>query len=158
MQVNAPAIKVDATGLRLALVASRFNDNVVSRLLAGARETLLQNGAKQGDLTDLWVPGAWELPLAAQSLARSGKYDALVCLGCVIRGETSHHIYVAGEPARALAQISLDTGIPIGFGLLTTDTLEQAMDRAGGKHGNKGADAALAAVEMVHLLRKTGQT
>lgn len=145
--------KDDATGLRIAIVVSRFNEFITMKLLAGAREALLAHGAKVDDITEVWVPGAWELPLAAKTLAESGRFDALVCLGCVIRGETTHHIHVGGEAARGIADVSLSTGVPIGFGVLTTDTMEQAVARAGGKDGNKGADAALAAVEMVRLLR-----
>lgn len=145
--------KEDATGLRIAIVVSRFNEFITTKLLAGAREALVAHGAKAEGITEVWVPGAWELPLAAKTLAESGRFDALVCLGCVIRGETTHHIHVGGEAARGIADVSLSTGIPIGFGVLTTDTMEQAVARAGGKDGNKGADAALAAVEMVRLLR-----
>lgn len=143
----------DATGLRIAIVVSRFNEFITMKLLAGAREALVAHGAKAGDITEVWVPGAWELPLAAKTLAETGRFDALVCLGCVIRGETTHHIHVGGEAARGIADVSLSTGVPIGFGVLTTDTMEQAVARAGGEDGNKGADAALAAVEMVRLLR-----
>jgi len=146
----------NAAGLRIALVISRFNEFITMRLLAGAREALLAHGAAPEHLTEVWVPGAWELPVSAKALAESGRFDALVCLGCVIRGETSHHLHVGGEAARGIAQVSLHTGIPIGFGVLTTDTLEQAVDRAGGKSGNKGADAALAAIEMANLLRDIG--
>ncbi|MBI5762065.1 MAG: 6,7-dimethyl-8-ribityllumazine synthase [Planctomycetes bacterium] len=144
--------KDDATGLRVAIVVSRFNEFITMKLLAGAREALIAHGAKAEDITEVWVPGAWELPLAAESLAETSRFDALVCLGCVIRGETTHHIHVGGEAARGIADVTLATNIPIGFGVLTTDTLEQAVARAGGKDGNKGADAAMAAVEMVHLL------
>jgi len=148
--------KLDATGLKIALIVSRFNEFITSRLQAGARDALLRHGAAPDNITEVWVPGAWELPVAAKALAQTGRYDALVCLGCVIRGETTHHLHVGGEAARGIAQVSLETGVPIGFGLLTTDTLEQAVERAGSKGGNKGADAALAAVEMVNLLREIG--
>ena len=148
--------KLDASGLRFALVVSRFNELVTSRLLGGARDALLRHNASEEHLTEVWVPGAWELPLAAKSLAKSGRYDAIVAMGCVIRGQTSHHIHVGGEAARGLARVSLDSNVPIGFGLLTTDTLEQAIERAGSKGGNKGADAALSAIEMVNLLRDIG--
>lgn len=146
--------KLDAGDLRIALVVSRFNEFITSRLLAGAREALLKHGAKADDLTEVSVPGAWELPLTAKCLAESKKFDAIVALGCVIRGETTHHVHVGGEAAHGLAQVSLETGIPIGFGLLTTDTLDQAVSRAG--DDNKGADAALAAVEMANLFRQIG--
>lgn len=145
--------KPDGKGLRIAIVVSRFNDAITSRLLTGARDALVGCGVRESDILELWVPGAWELPLAAKALAESGKYDALVALGCVIRGETTHHIHVGGESASGLAQVSLQTRVPIGFGVLTTDTDEQADARAGGEHGNKGADAALAAIEMVRIIQ-----
>lgn len=145
--------KLDGSGLRVAIIVSRFNDHITSRLLAGARDALRKHGVRDSDVTEVWVPGAWELPLTAQALARTGRYDALVALGCVVRGETTHHIHVGGESARGLAQVSLQTSVPIGFGVLTTDTVEQAVARAGGDHGNKGEDAAIAALEMVMLLR-----
>jgi 6,7-dimethyl-8-ribityllumazine synthase len=148
--------KLDATGLKIALVVSRFNEFITSRLLAGARDALVRHGASADNLTEVWVPGSWELPVAAKALATSGRYDALVCLGCVIRGETTHYLHVGGEAARGIAQAALETGVPIGFGVLTTDTLEQAVERAGSKGGNKGADAALAAVETANLLREIG--
>lgn len=146
--------KLDAKGLRFALVASRFNEFITSRLLAGARDALLRHGAADSDLTEVWTPGSWELPLTAKALAETGRYDAIVCLGCVIRGETTHHIHVGGEAAKGLANVALQTGVPIGFGVLTTDTLEQAIERAGAKAGNKGADAALAAIESANLLKE----
>ncbi len=138
----------------MAIVVSRFNEFITSRLLAGARDALVRHNCAEKDIQGIWVPGSWELPLTAAALARSGKYDAVICLGCVIRGQTTHHVHVAGEATKGLAQVSLDTGIPIGFGLLTTDNTEQAVERAGNKSGNKGADAALSAVEMVNLLRQ----
>ncbi len=151
---NKQTGKLDASGLRIAIVVSRFNEVITSRLLAGARDALARHNADPGNLTEVWVPGAWELPLVAKSLATSGKFDALVCLGCVIRGDTTHHLHVGGEAARGIARVSLDTGLPIGFGVLTTDSLEQAIERAGGKAGNKGADAALSAVETANLLKQ----
>jgi len=157
MANNSLTGKLDAGGLRIALVVSRFNEFITSRLLAGARDALLRHGADDKNLTDVWVPGAWELPLAAQTLAASKKYDAIVCLACVIRGDTTHHVHVGGEAARGIAQVAREANIPIGFGLLTTDTIEQAVERAGAKAGNKGADAALSAIEMVHLLRQIGK-
>lgn len=150
-------VTLNGTGLRVGIIVSRFNDEITSRLLGGARAALERTGVSSSDIVEVWVPGAWEQPLAAQTLARSGKYDALVALGCVIRGETTHHIHVGGEASRGLARVSLETGVPIGFGVLTTDTTEQAIARAGGAHGNKGEDAALAAVEMVQLLRRCGE-
>jgi 6,7-dimethyl-8-ribityllumazine synthase len=148
--------KLDASGLRFALVVSRFNELVTSRLLGGARDALLRHNAKEEHLTEVWVPGAWELPLAAKTLAKSGRFDAVVALGCVIRGQTSHHVHIGGEAARGLARVALDSNVPVGFGVLTTDTLEQAIERAGIKGANKGADAALSAIEMVNLLRDIG--
>ena len=145
--------KLDATGLRVALVVSRFNEFITSRLLDGARDTLIRHNATEDNLTELWVPGAWELPIVTKSLAQSGRHDAIVALGCVIRGQTTHHEHIGGEAARGLARVAFETGIPIGFGVLTTDTLEQAIERAGSKSGNKGADAALSALETAHLLR-----
>lgn len=144
---------LDGAGLRVAIVVSRFNEEVTARLRDGAREALLRSGVKEKDIVEVWVPGAWEIPLTCQMLNESDDYDAMVALGCVIRGETSHHLYVAGEAARGIADESMGSGVPIGFGLLTTDTYEQAMERAGGSHGNKGEDAALAALEMVGVLR-----
>ncbi len=151
---NAISVKLDAGGLRFALVVSRFNEFITSRLLAGARDALLRHGAAAENLTEVWAPGSWELPLAAKALAESGRFDALVCLGCVIRGETTHHLHVGGEASRGLARVALETGVPIGFGVLTTDTIEQAVERAGCKSGNKGAEAALSAVEMAALLKQ----
>ena len=137
---------------RIALLASRFNDLVVSRLIDGARDALVRHGIDDDDLTLIRVPGAFELPLTADKLAASGRYAAIIALGCVIRGDTAHFDYVAGGAANGLMQVALDHGLPVGFGLLTTDTMEQALDRAGGKAGNKGADAALAVVEQLNLL------
>lgn len=148
--------KLDASGMRFALIVSRFNEFITSRLLAGARDTLLRHNAAEKDLHEIWVPGSWEMPLAAKALAQSGRYDAVVCLGCVIRGDTTHHQYIANEATKGLAQVSLESGVPVGFGVLTTETIEQAVERAGTKAGNKGADAALSAVEMVNLLREIG--
>ncbi len=153
---NTTSAKLDAKGLRFAIVVSRFNEFITSRLLNGARDALVRHNAAEGDLHEIWVPGSWELPLAAKTLATSGRYDAVICLGCVIRGQTSHHVYVANEATKGLAQVALDTGTPIGFGLLTTETTEQAVERAGTKAGNKGADAAMSAIEMVNLLREIG--
>ena len=142
-----------AQGLRVAIIAGRFNDFIVEPLLSGAVELLEQHGAQRDAIKVLRVPGAFELPLVAQKLAASGRFDAVIALGAVIRGDTPHFDFVAGECAAGLARVALDTGVPVIFGVLTTDTVEQASDRAGGKHGNKGADAALTAIEMVRLLR-----
>ena len=145
--------KLDASGMRVAIVVGRFNDFVAQRLLEGSVDTLVRHGASEDDLTVVWVPGSFEIPLAAQEPADLGRHDAIICLGVVIRGETPHFDYVAGEASRGVGGIGLKARIPTAFGIVTTETLEQAIDRAGGKHGNKGADAALAAVEMVSLLR-----
>lgn len=139
-------------GLRVAVVTSRFNDLVTDRLLAGCLDGLARLGVDAASITRATVPGALELPLAAQRLAGSGDHDAVICLGAVIRGATDHHIHVGGQCAAGLARIQLDTGIPVVFGVLTTDSLEQALERAGGKAGNKGYDAAATAVEMADLL------
>ncbi len=145
--------KLDATGMRFAIVVARFNDFVAQRLLEGSVDALVRHGGAEDDLTVVWVPGSFEIPLAAQELADQGRFDAIICLGAVIRGETPHFDFVAGAAGRGLGGIGLRARIPTAFGIVTTETLEQAIDRAGGKHGNKGADAALAAVEMVSLLR-----
>ena len=145
--------KLDATGMRIGVVAGRFNEIVTQRLLDGAISALLRLGAEEDDITVVWVPGSFEIPVAARELAEHGAVDAVVCVGAVIRGETAHFDLVAGEAARGVASIHAITGIPSGFGILTTDSVEQALDRAGGKHGNKGAEAAMAAVEMASLLR-----
>ena len=144
--------KLDAAGRRFALVAARFNEFITTRLIDGALDALARHGADPARITQVWVPGSFEIPLAAQKLAQSGRYEAVICLGCVIRGQTPHFDYVAGEAAKGIAQVALATGVPVIFGVVTADTLEQAIDRAGAKHGNKGADAALAAIEMVNLL------
>jgi 6,7-dimethyl-8-ribityllumazine synthase len=145
-----------AKGIRVAIVAARFNHFVVDKLLAAALETLTAAGISAQDLDVVRVPGAFELPLAARKLASSKSYDAVIALGAVIRGGTPHFDYVAGECARGIADAARDTGLPVIFGVLTCDTLEQATERAGGQHGNKGADAALAAIEMAGLLQKLG--
>jgi len=140
-----------AEGRRFAVVASRFNEHVVQRLVEGAVDAIVRHGGALDDVDVVWVPGAWELPAAARTLAASGRYDALVAIGAVVRGETPHFDFVAGEASRGLAKISEDFDLPVGFGLLTTDNMEQAEARAGGAHGNKGWDAAMAALEMADL-------
>jgi 6,7-dimethyl-8-ribityllumazine synthase len=140
--------------LRFAFVAARFNDFVVEPLIRGALDALKRHGATEKQIEIVRVPGAFDIPIVARKLALSRRYDALIALGAVIRGETPHFDYVAGECASGLARIALESGVPIAFGVLTTDNVEQAVDRAGGKAGNKGADAALAAVEMANLLRR----
>ena len=148
---------LDRSGRRIAIVASRFNEIATVRLAAGARACLLERGIPAGRIDEYWVPGAWELPLAADRLAARGVYDAVVALGCVIRGETPHFDYVSGETARGLAEISLRHGLPVAFGVLTTDDAAQAMDRAGGRHGNKGWEAADAALEMIAFLEQVAR-
>jgi 6,7-dimethyl-8-ribityllumazine synthase len=140
--------------MRFGIVVSRFNDVVSTPLLEGAVEALEVHGVSADDVVIAWVPGAFETPIAAREIAEHGDVDAVVCLGAVIRGDTAHFDFVAGEAARGIASVHATTGVPATFGVLTVDTLEQAMDRAGGKHGNKGAEAALAAIEMVSLLRE----
>jgi 6,7-dimethyl-8-ribityllumazine synthase len=145
--------KLDATGLKFALVASRFNDFFVSRLLDGAVDCLVRHGAREEDLEIAWVPGSFELPLAARRFAEQGRHDAVIALGAIIRGATPHFDYVAAEAAKGIAQTSVQTGVPVMFGVVTADTIEQAVERSGTKAGNKGAAAALAAIEMVNVLK-----
>ncbi|KAF0232771.1 MAG: 6,7-dimethyl-8-ribityllumazine synthase [Desulfovibrio sp.] len=143
---------LDAKGLKVAILASRFNDFIVDKLVGGAVDALVRHGASREDLTIVRIPGAFEMPLVAQRLAASKKYDGLVCLGAVIRGATPHFDFVANECAKGLAQVSLEHSIPLGFGVLTTDNLEQAIERAGSKAGNKGVDAAMAMLETARVL------
>ena len=143
-----------ARDLRFAFIAARFNDFVVEPLIRGALDALKRHGASEKQIEIVRVPGAFDIPIVARKLALSRRYDALLALGAVVRGQTPHFDYVAGECASGLARIALESGVPIAFGVLTTDTMEQAVDRAGGKAGNKGADAALAAIEMANLLRR----
>jgi 6,7-dimethyl-8-ribityllumazine synthase len=150
--------QLDARGLRFALLVSRFNSFVTERLLAGALDALQRSGAAEDGIEVVRVPGSWEMPAAAAVLARQQRFDAIICLGAVIRGETPHFDYIAAEAAKGLAQVSMETGVPVAFGVLTTNTLEQAIDRAGAKGGNKGFEAAMTAVEMANLLRKLRQT
>ncbi|MEI8238924.1 MAG: 6,7-dimethyl-8-ribityllumazine synthase [Actinomycetota bacterium] len=144
---------MNAEGLRIALVCSRFNDLIVDRLEAGARDALVRHGANVESIDTVWVPGAWEIPLAAGPLARSGRYDAIVGLGAVMRGATYHFEVIAAQSASGLARVAHDTGVVVTNGIITVDTMDQALERAGSKAGNKGADAALAAVETVNALR-----
>ena len=148
--------KLIGAGLKFALVVSRFNSFITERLLEGALDCLRRQGVAEDNLLVVRVPGAWEIPVAAKRLAQSKVHDAVVCLGAVIRGSTPHFDYVAAEVSKGIAQISLDSGVPISFGILTTDTLEQAIERAGSKAGNKGFAAAEAAIEMVNLLKELG--
>lgn len=142
------------TGLKIAIVVTRWNEFITAKLLAGAQDALQRHGVDPADVDVAWVPGAFEVPLAAQKLARSGRYDALVCLGAVIRGSTPHFDYVAAEVSKGVAQVGLQTGVPVAFGVLTTDSIEQAIERAGTKAGNKGFEAAVTAIEMANLLRE----
>jgi len=146
--------KLLARGLRFGIIVSRFNDFICDRLLGGALDALKRNGADEDAIDIFKVPGAFEIPLMARKAAGSGRYDAVICLGAVIRGSTPHFDYVANEVSKGVATVSLETNIPVTFGVLTTDTLEQAIERAGSKAGNKGWDAALAAIEMANLLKE----
>ena len=145
--------KLDATGLKFGIVVGRFNSFIGDRLLEGALDALVRHGAKDEDIEVAKVPGAFEIPLAVQKMAATGRYDALICLGAVIRGATPHFDYVAAEVSKGTAQVSLKTGIPIAFGVLTTDSIEQAIERAGTKAGNKGFEAAMTAIETAQLFR-----
>lgn len=142
------------SGKTFGIVVSRFNNFITKRLLDGAIDGLVRHGVKEGDVDVFWVPGACEIPVAAQKVAQSGKYRAVICLGAVIRGETPHFDFVAGESAKGITQVGLSTGIPVIYGVITTETLEQAINRAGAKTGNKGSEAALAAIEMVNLFEQ----
>jgi 6,7-dimethyl-8-ribityllumazine synthase len=144
--------RLDASGLRVGIVAARFNEAVVERLVDGAIDTLLRHGALAGDVAVAWVPGAFELPVVLRRMAETGRFDALVALGCVVRGATPHFDYVAGECASGSSSVARDVGLPVAFGVLTVDTWEQAVERAGGKLGNKGGEAALAAVETARVI------
>jgi len=148
--------KLNAEGLKFGIVVGRFNSFIGERLLEGALDTLIRHGADDAQITVIRVPGAFEIPLAAQKMAKSGSYDALICLGAVIRGSTPHFDYVASEVSKGIAHVSLETGVPVAFGVLTTDTIEQAIERAGTKAGNKGFDAAMTAIETANLFREMG--
>ena len=147
---------ITAEGLRFAIVASRFNEFITSKLLEGALDMLRRHGAAEDAVDVAWVPGAFEIPLVAKKFAASGKYDAVICVGAVIRGATSHYDYVCSEVSKGVAQAGLSTGVPVIFGVVTTENIEQALERAGTKAGNKGADGAMAAMEMANLLKKIG--
>ncbi len=146
--------KLVAKGMRFGVVASRFNDFICGRLIEGALDALVRAGADEKDIQVYKVPGAFELPLAAKKVAKSGRYDAVICLGAVIRGATPHFEYISAEVTKGIAMVGLETEVPVAFGVLTTDTIEQAIERAGTKSGNKGWDAAMTAIEMVDLFRK----
>ena len=141
-------------GAKIGIVAARFNEFIVSKLIAGARDGLVRHNVEDDDITLAWVPGAFEIPVMAKKMAESGKYDAVICLGAVIRGATSHYDYVCAEVSKGIASVSLETGIPVMFGVVTTDNIEQAIERAGTKAGNKGYDCALGAIEMINLAKQ----
>jgi 6,7-dimethyl-8-ribityllumazine synthase len=146
--------KLDGSGKRFAIVVARFNDFINTKLLGGAVDNLTRHGVADDDISIVWTPGAFEIPLIAKKIAESGKHDVVIALGCVIRGATAHFEYVAGEAAKGIGQAAMQSGVPIIFGVLTTDTIEQAIERAGTKAGNKGSDAALAAIEMASLMEQ----
>jgi 6,7-dimethyl-8-ribityllumazine synthase len=146
--------KFDATGLKFGIIVGRFNSFIGERLLEGALDAIVRHGGADGDVDVLRVPGAFEIPLAARKMADRGRYDAIICLGAVIRGSTPHFDYVAGEVTKGIAHVSLESGVPVIFGVLTTDTIEQAVERAGTKAGNKGFDAAVTAIEMVNVFKE----
>ena len=140
--------------MKVAIVASRFNEIIVNKLLGGALDGLVRHGVKEDNITAMWVPGAFEIPVIAKKLALSKKYDAVICVGAVIRGSTSHYEMVCNEVSKGIAQTSLETGVPVLFGVITTDNIEQAVERAGSKAGNKGYDCAVSAIEMVNLMKQ----
>ena len=148
--------KLVSEGIKVGVVCARFNEFIVSKLLSGCEDGLLRHGVRGEDIEVAWVPGAFEIPLVAARMAKSGKYDAVIALGAVIRGSTSHYDYVCSEVSKGVAHAALDSGVPVMFGVLTTDTIEQAIERAGTKAGNKGSECAQGAIEMVNLLRTMG--
>ena len=145
--------KLNGSGLKIGIVAARFNEFIVSKLVSGAQDCLYRHNVAKEDIELAWVPGAFEIPLVAQAMARTKKYDAIICLGCVIRGATSHYDYVCNEVSKGIAKVSLDENMPVMFGVVTTENIEQAIERAGTKAGNKGYDCAMGALEMVSLLK-----
>lgn len=151
--VNVIEGQLIAKGMRFAIIASRFNEFISSKLMEGTIDALVRHDASKKDITVCWVPGAFEMPVVAKKLAVTGAYDAIICVGAVIRGATAHFDYVANEVSKGIASVSLDTGVPISFGVLTTDNIEQAIERAGTKAGNKGFESAMAAIEMVSLFK-----
>lgn len=146
--------KLTAKNMKIAIVVARFNEFITSKLLSGCIDCLIRHEAADEDLTVSWVPGAFEIPMAAKKLAESGKYDAVICLGAVIRGATPHFDYVCAEASKGIAQVSMQTGVPVAFGVLTTENIQQAVERAGTKAGNKGVDCAMTAMEMVNLFKE----
>ena len=156
-QINLVEGKVLAPeGMKVGIVAARFNEIIVNKLLGGAVDGLVRHGVEEENITAAWVPGAFEIPLIAKKMAKSGKYDAVICLGAVIRGATSHYDYVCNEVSKGIASVSLESEIPVMFGVVTTENIEQAIERAGTKAGNKGYDCALGAIEMINLVRQIG--
>lgn len=147
--------KLVSENTKIGIVAARFNEFIVSKLVSGCKDVLLRHGVLEEDISLAWVPGAFEIPLIAAKMAKSGRYDAVIALGAVIRGSTSHYDYVCAEVSKGIAAVSMESGVPVLFGVLTTDTIEQAIERAGTKAGNKGSDCALGAIEMVNLDRKS---
>ena len=145
--------KLVSQNIRVGIVAARFNEFIVNKLVGGAMDALLRHDVREEDIDLAWVPGSFEIPLIAKKMAESGKYDAVICLGAVIRGATSHYDLVCNEAAKGIAHVSLDSGVPVLFGVVTTENIEQAIERAGSKAGNKGYDSAMAAIEMVNLVR-----
>lgn len=155
MAINVMEGKLVAKeGMKVGIIASRFNEFIVSKLLGGAVDGLVRHGVEEENITAAWVPGAFEIPAVAQKMAASGKYDAVICLGTVIRGATTHYDYVCNEVSKGVAQVGLNTGVPVLFGIVTTENIEQAIERAGTKAGNKGYDCALSAIEMVNLMEQ----
>lgn len=148
--------KLVSSSIKVGIVAARFNEFITSKLLSGALDSLNRHEIPEENIEVAWVPGAFEIPLIASKMAKSGRYDAVICLGAVIRGSTSHYDYVCSEVSKGIAQVSLSSDIPVLFGVLTTDTIEQAIERAGSKAGNKGAECAVGAIEMVNLIRELG--
>ena len=146
--------KLVADGARIGIVAARFNEFIVSKLVSGAEDGLVRHGVNENDITLAWVPGAFEIPVIAKKMAESGRYDAVICLGAVIRGATSHYDYVCSEVSKGVAAVGMETGVPTLFGILTTDNIEQAVERAGTKAGNKGYDVACAAIELINLFKE----
>ena len=146
--------KLVDNGTRVGIVAARFNEFIVSKLIGGAHDGLVRHGVSEDNIDLAWVPGAFEIPLIASKMAKSGKYDAVICLGAVIRGATSHYDYVCAEVSKGIAQVGLESGVPVLFGVLTTDTIQQALERAGSKAGNKGYDCAMSALELSNLLKE----
>ncbi|MCR5605327.1 MAG: 6,7-dimethyl-8-ribityllumazine synthase [Treponema sp.] len=154
MNILEGKLVVDESKMRIGIVAARFNEFIVSKLIEGARDGLLRHDIPEENISLAWVPGAFEIPVIAKRMAESKKYDAIICLGAVIRGATSHYDYVCSEVSKGIAQVSLNTGLPVMFGVLTTDTIQQAIERAGSKAGNKGYECALGAIEMVNLVKQ----